>query len=86
MKVGASSRFLKKAKRLSKPEQDELDKRIAWFQKDHKDQRLKTHALTGNLKGNFSFSITRGKRIVFIVIDKNKALFVDIGPHEDVYR
>ena len=86
MVVGISSHFTKRAKRLSKIERDELDLRTEWFMADPKDYRLKTHALTGNLKGYFSFSITRGKRVKFIWVSDNKVLFIDVGSHEEVYR
>lgn len=86
MEVGLSSHFVKRARRLSKTERDELDKRTGWFLVDPKDPRLKTHALTGNLKGCFSFSIMRGKRVKFIWVSDDKVLFIDVGSHEEVYR
>lgn len=86
MEVGVSSYFIKRARRLSKTERDELDKRTEWFQIDPNDPRLKTHALTGNLRGYFSFSIMRGKRVKFVWVNKNGIIFVDVGSHEEVYR
>lgn len=85
MEVGVSSHFIKRARRLSKAERDELDERTEWFQVDPNDPRLKMHALTGNLKGCFSFSITRGKRVKFIFVNKDKVLFIDVGSHEEIY-
>ncbi len=86
MKVGTSSHFLKRARRLSKAEKEELDLRTEWFRKNPSDLRLKTHALTGNLKGYFSFSITRGKRVKYILVGGDKAIFVNVGSHDEVYR
>lgn len=86
MEVGLSSHFVKRARRLSKQERDSLDLRTEWFQKHPGDSRLKTHSLTGKLKGFFSFSISFGKRVKYIVVDKNKAVFVDVGSHDEVYR
>lgn len=86
MNVGTSSHFLKRARRLSKAERDELISRTEWFRENPNDLRLKTHALTGNLRGYFSFSITRGKRVKYILVGDDKAIFVDVGSHEEVYR
>jgi addiction module RelE/StbE family toxin len=48
---------------------------------------LKTHKLSGNLKGLWSFSIGYDLRVVFYFTkDKpQKAVFVDIGTHDEVY-
>lgn len=86
MKVGTSSHFLKRARRLSKIEKDELVSRTEWFREDPNDPRLKTHALTGNLKGYFSFSITRGKRVKYVLVGGDAAILVDVGSHDEVYR
>ncbi len=49
--------------------------------------KLKTHKLSGKLKGLWSFSIEHDLRVVFYFTkDKpKKAVFVDIGNHDDVY-
>lgn len=86
MEIELSSHFVKRARRLSTKEKEELSQRTEWFRKDPDDPRLKTHALTGKLKGFFSFSISRGKRVKFIYVDKKVVLFVEVGPHEEVYR
>ncbi len=48
---------------------------------------LKTHKLSGNLKGLWSFSIGYDLRVVFYFTkDKpQKAVFVDVGTHDEVY-
>jgi mRNA-degrading endonuclease YafQ of YafQ-DinJ toxin-antitoxin module len=86
MEVGLSSHFKKGAKRLSKQEREALDLRTAWFQRDSSYLRLKTHSLAGSLKGYFSFSISFGKRVKYVLVAKNKAIFVDVGAHDEVYR
>lgn len=86
MRVGLSSHFRKRAKRLSKEERNELDLRTEWFQRDPHDPRLKAHALTGKLKGYFSFSITHNKRVKYVLVEKDRAIFVDVGSHDEVYR
>ena len=51
------------------------------------DSKLKTHKLSGRLKGAWSFSIEYDMRVVFYFTkDKpQKAVFVDIGNHNEVY-
>jgi len=48
---------------------------------------LRTHKLSGKLKGAWSFSVSYDLRIVFYFTkDKpKKAVFVDIGSHDEVY-
>ncbi len=50
------------------------------------DHRLKTHKLQGKLKELWSFSVEYDLRIVFYFSeDDKKAIFVDIGKHDEVY-
>lgn len=51
------------------------------------NEKLKTHKLSGNLTGLWSFSIGYDCRVVFYFTkDKpKKAVFVDIGSHNEVY-
>jgi len=60
---------------------------LAIFINDPFDARLKTHKLSGKLKELWSFSVTYSQRIVFYFsADKPaKAVFVDIGSHDEVY-
>ena len=51
------------------------------------DPKLKTHKLSGKLKGSWSFSIEYDLRVVFYFTKDmpQKAIFVDIGNHNEVY-
>jgi len=49
------------------------------------DPRLKTHALTGKLKGYFAFSITLRYRILFIFEPDGSVTFIGVGTHT-IYR
>ena len=86
MEVALSSNFLKRAKRLSAREKQKLSERTEWFRRDTRDPRLKTHALTGKLTGLYSFSITYGKRVTYLLVNETTALFTDVGSHDHVYR
>lgn len=59
--------------------------RVAIFQTNPFDSRLKTHRLAGQLQGLWSFSVDYDVRVVFSFAEPNRALFVDLGTHEEVY-
>ena len=86
MKVGISTHFEKRLKKLSAQERIILDERTDWFVADKSDPRLKVHALAGRLKGYFSFSISYKKRVKFKFVSDEEVIFVDVGLHEEVYR
>ena len=60
---------------------------LSWFTEDPFDARLKTHKLSGKLKGLWSYTIEYDLRVVFYFTkDKPpKAIFTDIGTHDEVY-
>ncbi len=86
MDVGVTSHFSKRAKKLTTKERDLLDLKIEIFQTNPRDSRLKVHQLGGKLREYMAFSLTRGKRVKFILIENNRALLVDVGSHDEVYR
>jgi mRNA-degrading endonuclease YafQ of YafQ-DinJ toxin-antitoxin module len=59
--------------------------RVAVFQTNPFDPRLRTHRLAGRLQGLWSFSVDYDVRVIFSFIEPNQALFVDLGTHEEVY-
>jgi mRNA-degrading endonuclease YafQ of YafQ-DinJ toxin-antitoxin module len=46
---------------------------------------LKTHKLSGKLRDFCSFSIDYDARVLFYFTEDEKAVFVDIGSHDEVY-
>lgn len=46
---------------------------------------LKTHKLSGKLRDFWSFSIDYDGRVLFYFTEDEKAVFVDIGSHDEVY-
>lgn len=64
---------------------EEIENRVLWFRKNPKDTRLKDHALKKKMKGKYAFSITNDIRIIYRWVGKNKAQFLNIGKHIDVY-
>lgn len=62
-------------------------KKLEIFTNEPFNSKLKTHKLSGKLKGLWSFSIEQNLRVVFYFTkDKPpKAILVDIGTHDEVY-
>ncbi len=60
---------------------------VEQFVQDPFFPQLKTHKLSGKLKGLHSYSIEYDLRVVFYFTkDKpTRAIFVDIGTHDEVY-
>ncbi|MEK7141843.1 MAG: hypothetical protein AAB800_04890 [Patescibacteria group bacterium] len=86
MDIELSTNFLKRARRLSAQEKQKLSERTEWFRINPHDPRLKTHALTGKLKGLYAFSVSFGTRVTYLLVTKTTALFTDVGSHDEVYR
>ncbi|WP_456325885.1 type II toxin-antitoxin system RelE/ParE family toxin [Desulfonauticus submarinus] len=49
------------------------------------DRELKTHKLSGNLKDLWSFRVDYDMRVIFFFEGNDKAIFIDIGSHDEVY-
>ena len=65
----------------------QFTKKIIQFEEDPFHPALKTHTLSGVLKGLWSFRITYEHRLVFDFVDERRThvLLIDIGSHEEVY-
>ena len=61
-----------------------LKEKLNIFQNNPYDPILKTHKLSGKLNDLLSFSINYDIRIIFYFY-QNKAVFIDIGNHKEVY-
>ncbi|WP_293124610.1 type II toxin-antitoxin system YafQ family toxin [Microcoleus sp. bin38.metabat.b11b12b14.051] len=49
------------------------------------DPTLKTHKLSGKLNDFWSFTVDYDERVLFYFTKDGKAVFVDIGNHDQVY-
>jgi proteic killer suppression protein len=58
---------------------------IHLFTENPFDAKLRTHKLSGELKGLWVFSCAFDCRIVFEFIDNRTVVLIDIGTHDDVY-
>lgn len=61
------------------------EKKERLFRMSAHDPRLKTHALSGELEGRWSFSVNYQYRIVFRFVEDKTVAFLAIGTHE-VYK
>lgn len=59
--------------------------KLEQFTLDPFEPSLKNHKLTGRLKDLWSFSVGYDERVLFYFTEEYKAVFVDIGSHDEVY-
>ena len=88
IEVAFSSSFLKAyKKRISKnPELVSLFKaKLSIFIQNPYSPELRTHKLSGKLEMLMSFSVKYDLRIIFYFAEPDKAVFTDIGNHDEVY-
>ncbi len=88
MEIAFSSSFRRAFRKRIKG-QRRLERRF-WrtteiFTQNPFDERLKTHKLSGKLKELWSFSIEYDVRVIFYFVEEKKAVFLDIGRHDEVY-
>ena len=89
MEISFDEAFKKSFRKRIKNKAAEKDfwQRVDLFINDPFTPALRTHKLSGTLKGYWSFSIEYDLRVVFyFTSDKPKrAVFIDIGTHNEVY-
>lgn len=65
---------------------EKIQRQILLFESNPKHPSLRLHKLSGTLDNMWSLSITMSIRMVYRLISKETAYFVDIGTHDEVYR
>ena len=86
--VAFSSSFKRAFKKRiagQQPVEEKFWKRLEMFQTNPHDPRLKTHKLSGDLQEHWSFSVEYDARVVFQFVTSQRAIFHDIGTHDEVY-
>jgi mRNA-degrading endonuclease YafQ of YafQ-DinJ toxin-antitoxin module len=84
MRFVASSRFLRKAKKLKDPQAAILRAALRRFAGDPKDLLLRTHKLKGELAEYWAFSVDDDLWVLFRW-DGDVAFLVNLGSHDQVY-
>ena len=88
IEIGFSSSFKRAFKKrilVDKETEQVFWERLGMFGINPFNPLLKTHKLSGELEGLWSFSIAYDIRVIFQFLEKNKVLLTDIGSHDDVY-
>ena len=84
MRITASSRFLRRAKKLREPQATMLRAALRRFAADPSDPLLRIHKLKGDLRDYWAFSVDDDLRVLFRWHD-DVAFLVNLGSHDEVY-
>lgn len=84
MRLSASSRFLRKAKKLGNLQAAMLRAALLRFAHDPRDPLLRTHKLKADLKEYWAFSVDDDLRVVFRW-EGDEAFLVNLGSHGEVF-
>lgn len=85
MKIFYTRKFEREYEKIDEELKLKMESRECLFRKDPFQRTLKTHKLSGELKGFWSFSIDFKNRIVFEFINSETIFFHSIGSH-DIYK
>ena len=85
MQIVYTKKFVSEFKKLPKKVRLLAIEKEKIFKKNPHEPELKTHKLTGKLKGNLAFSINYSYRIIFVLENKNEAWFLAVGTH-NIYK
>lgn len=84
MRLTASSRFLRRAKKLREPQATMLQAALRRFAADPGDLLLRVHKLKADLGEYWSFSVDDDLRVLFRW-NGDEAFLVSLGSHDEVH-
>ena len=84
MRLTASSRFLRKAKKLREPQASMPRAALRRFALNPQDPLLRTRKLRGELDRYWAFSVDDDLRVLFRW-EGEEAFLVNLGSHDEVY-
>ena len=84
MRVTASTRFLRRAKKLREPRATMLRAALRRFASDPGDPLLRVHKLKGDLRDYWALSVDEDLRVLFRW-EGESAFLVNLGSHDEVY-
>jgi addiction module RelE/StbE family toxin len=84
VRVTASRRFLRKAKKLREPQASMLRAALRRFAADPRDPVLRTHKLKGDLDGYWAFTVDDDLRVL-VRWAGDEVFLVNLGSHDQVY-
>jgi addiction module RelE/StbE family toxin len=77
---------LKKIKQKNVKLSERIQKQLYLFSTNPKHPSLRTHKLNANMGNLWSISITMSVRMVYKLLSEDKAYFIKIGTHKEVYN
>lgn len=86
MKTVFHKHFLKQYSKLPAVQKERFEKSIILFRHNPNDPTLYNHPLTGAWKGHRSIGFGGDWRAHYLQKAKDKALFVAIGTHSQLYK
>ena len=84
MRVTASTRFLRRAKKLREPHATMLRAALRRFASDPGDPLLRVHKLKGDLRDYWAFSVDEDLRVLYRWEGESVSL-VNLGSHDEVF-
>jgi len=77
---------LSKIKQKDKKLSERIQKQLLLFSTNPKHPSLRTHKLSGSMSNIWSISVSMSIRMVYKLLDRETAYFIDIGTHREVYK
>ncbi len=84
-RIGVTPEFMRDYKKLSRALQNRLKQKGKIFAENPFHPIVRTHALSGKLHGQWSFSVDVRHCVIFEIVDSTKILFHRVGDHS-IYR
>jgi mRNA-degrading endonuclease YafQ of YafQ-DinJ toxin-antitoxin module len=84
LRIVASSRFMRRARKLRPPRDELLRAALRRFADDPRDPLLRTHKLKGDLARYWAFSVDDDLRVLFRW-DGDACFLVALGSHDEIY-
>ena len=81
-----STKFNRQYKKLPKSIKETAEEKETIFVQNPFDPRLDTHKLHGKDREFWAYSINQSVRIKFEFLGNREVYYVDIGPHDTVYK
>lgn len=86
MKAVYSKDFIKSVRLLPWSIRKKLVNLLEILQENPFHQKLHSKPLMGELKGFYSFRITRDWRVIFSFLNSHKIFLIDVAHRKDIYR
>ena len=86
MKIVYSKEFVKSAKKIPKNIKKKFVNLLEILEENPFHPQLHTKPLAGNLRGYFSFRITREWRVIFCFLQGDTIFLIDVAHRKNIYK